>query len=348
MTGNKRVITAFVCLSLLGVSCVTHDVSFKAESNVAGDGGLQRTASMQIIISGERETADDSTSLALFYDEHYLAPDTAIFDITRQYHDSVLTFSWTGEIAPGQMPVGDYFHKPKGGSAAKNEISVDVKNRWFYKDIDYRETFSDPVDTAKYFPLIQSGLEKASNDILSRRAFKGMRDTADARVLLKSIENEGGLELFRGLIADPSGLDSLSGIYDNTIAAVSDSLAGFAGVKENPDSLGRLVHNIYDAAWDTLLSDYPGLFGSFRIDDIDIHDFVIEVTLPGCGITSNSDTTVNGTLTWNFSRVDFFARVLTLEASSRLWQWWNVGITVVAVAVILFLIFRPFRKRKVV
>lgn len=336
------------CLSLLMVSCVKHEVSFKGESDIGADGTLNRSAAMQIMITGERDTADDSSGLGLFYEENYVSPDENLFEITREYHDSVLTISWTGEITPDKMPVGDYIHKSKDGATAINDISVKMKNRWFYKDIEYRETFEDPVDTVKYYPVIRQRLGEASGIILGSGALKGIPDSAGARDLLKGIETEGGIDLFRGIIADPSGIDSLSQIYDGKIAEVSDSLAGFRGVKENPDSLGRLIHNIYDAAWDTLMSDHPGIFGSFPIGDIDIHNFTIRVSAPGCLVGTNCDTTTSKASVWTFNRMDFFARQYAMELTVRHWLWWNVGITVVVVALILFFILGASRRKKTI
>jgi hypothetical protein len=163
---------------------------------------------------------------------------------------------------------------------------------------------------------------------------------------LKEIETEGGIDLFRGIIAEPGNFDSLSGVYDRKITEAADSLAGFRGIKENPDSLGRIIHDVYDAAWDTLLSDHPGLFGSFSVDDIDIHNFMIEVTAPGCLIGANCDSTVNKASIWSFNRMDFFAREYALELTARRWLWWNVAISVVVIALALFLLIRPWRRKK--
>ncbi|UCC80523.1 MAG: hypothetical protein JSW64_03945 [Candidatus Zixiibacteriota bacterium] len=333
-------------LSIGFLSCVEHEVSFQADSIINDDGSLSRRGSLEIRISGERDVNEDSLKLTQFYNDNYVVPDEALFEVSLDYGDSVLTVSWEGEIARDNMPASDYIHKSKEGPAAINRISVTRKNRWVYGDIIYGETFSDPVDTVKYFPMIRSGLSKASETIMSHYALKGVRDSARVAGLLYSLETEAGLDLFRKILEDPAQLDTLSGMYDEHISTVADSLAGFEGIKQNPDSLNRLIHDVYDAAWDTLLSDHPGLFGSFGIDDMDVHNFRVEVVAPGCLIGSNADTTVSGVSAWSFNRMDFFARDYDIEIVSRQWRWLNVVITVLVIAVILFLILKPIRKGK--
>ncbi len=342
-----RVFGLFLAVLSIGfLSCVEHEVSFQADSIINKDGNLSRRGSLEIRISGERDVTEDSLKLTQFYGDNYVVPDESLYEIFMDYTDSVLIVSWEGEITPDNMPVSDYIHKSKEGPAAINRISVTRKNRWVYRDIVYRETFSDPVDTIKYFPMIRSGLSKASETIMSHYALKGIRDSDRAAGLLYSLETEAGLDLFRKILEDPAQLDTLSGMYDEKISIVADSLAGFEGVKLNPDSLNRLIHDVYDAAWDTLLSDHPGLFGSFGIDDLDVHNFRVEVVIPGCLISSNADTTVGGVATWSFNRMDFFARDYDIEIVSRQWRWLNVIITVLVIAVILFLILKPIRKGK--
>ena len=333
-----------ICFAISILSCVKHEVSFTARSDVSDDGSIYRKGSMAIQISGDRDMGEDSLKATEFFESNYIMPDENMFDISRVCRDSVLIISWEGRIDPGGGSVSDYIHKSKDGPNAINRISIVVKNRWIFRDVIYRETFSDPVDTTQYFPLIQSRLSGASEFILRHEALKGIRDNDEARELLSGIEKEAGLDLFRGILADPAGFDTLATIYDSYISIVADSLAGFAGVKQNPDSLDRLIHNVYDAAWDTLLSDHPGLFGSFAIDDIDIHNFRVEVAVPGCLTGSNSDSTLNGVSIWTFNRMDFFAREYTIDIAARQWRWLNVALTLLVIAVILFFGLRPVRR----
>jgi hypothetical protein len=333
-----------VCLGLIFISCVEHEVIFKAQSEVDTDGTLYRQGEMKITISGDRNIDEDSLNIRQFYNENYVLPDESMYYVTRVYGDSLMTITWEGKIVPGADSIRDYIHKSKEGPTAVNNISVITNNRWIYRDIIYVETFSDPVDTARYFPLIKTRLSGASEFILSHEAIKGIRNKERAEDLLDRMETEAGLDLFRGILADPDSFDSLSAIYDDRIAFFADSLSGFAGVKQNPDSLGNLIHNVFDAAWDTLLSDHPGLFGSFSIDDSDLHNFRIEVSMPGCVINTNSDTTVNEISVWEFDRMDFFAREFTIEIAARQWRWLNIAITLLLIAAVLFVVFRPIRR----
>ncbi|UCE67127.1 MAG: hypothetical protein JSU85_03700 [Candidatus Zixiibacteriota bacterium] len=342
-----RVFELFLaCLSIVFLSCVKHEVSFQAYSDIGDDGTFNRKGSLEIRIFGERDIGEDSLKMTRFYDDNYVIPDENLFKVSRGYRDSALTVFWEGMIAPENMPVSDYIHKSEEGSTAINSVLITIKNRWVYKDIIYRETFSDPVDTVEYFPMIQSRLSKASEFIMSHEALSGIRDYDRADELLNLIETKAGLDLFRKILVDPAQLDTIAVIYDDQISTVSDSLAGFEGVKQNPDSLDRLIHDVYDAAWDTLFSDHPGLFGSFALDDMDVHNFRVEVVVSGCLISSNSDTTIDGVSAWSFNRMDFFARDYTIEVVSRQWRWLNVAVTVLVIAIILFLILRPVRKDK--
>jgi len=332
-----------ICSGMIFTSCVKHEVNFTARSEIKTDGSLYRSGEMKIGISGDRNVEEDSLDIWNFYGDNYVLPDENRFSVSRTFGDSSMTVYWDGTIALQSESVGDYIHKSKEGPAAINNISVQVKNRWIYKDITYVETFSDPVDSATYFPLIKTRLSGASDSVLSHDALKGMRDKEEAAKLLDNLESQAGLDLFRGILKNPAGFDSLSAIYDNRIATVADSLAGFGGVKQNPDSLGNLIHNVFDAAWDTLLSDHPGLFGSFPIDDIDVHNFRIEVEMPGCLLSSNADSTFNGVYLWEFNRLDFFAREYTIEISAREWRWVNVAAAIIVLVLILFAVLVPIR-----
>jgi len=342
----KGIVVLLTCFAIGFISCVKHEVLFTAHSDISDDGTINRKGSMEIRVSGDRDVSEDSLKAAQFYYENYVLPDENLFAISRSFKDSLLIVSWEGRINIEDVPVSDYIHKSKDGPTAINNISVTVRNRWVFKDIIYRETFSDPIDTAKYFPMIRSRLSEASEFIINHDALSGIRDYDGANKLLDRIEVKAGLDLFRGILADPAQFDTLSAIYDEHISIVADSLAGFAGVKQNPDSLGTLIHDVYDAVWDTLLSDHPGLLGSFALDDINVHNFIVEVTAPGCLISSNSDTTVNSVSTWSFNRMDFFARNYTIEIVARQWRWLNVAGTVFVIAVILFFILRPIRRER--
>jgi|GEM_PF-3042686 len=347
MNRVKVIVVLLTCIAVGSVSCVKHETLFSARSDINGDGSINRKGSMEILVSGDRDVSEDSLNAAQFYSENYVVPDESLFDISHDFRDSLLIISWEGRIDAEDIQVSDYIHKSKEGATAINDISITLRNRWVFKDIIYTETFSDPVDTVKYFPMIRTRLSGASEFILKHNALKGIRDYDGADKLLNRLETKAGLDLFKGILADPAQFDTLSEMYDDHISMVADSLAGFAGVKQNPDSLNRLIHNIYDAAWDTLLSDYPGLFGSFALDDFDVHNFRIEVAAPGCLISSNSDTTIDGVSAWSFNRMDFFARDYSIEMVTRQWRWLNVAITVLAIAAILFFILRPIRRKRI-
>jgi len=342
---SRVFITGFACL-LIGASCVTREVSFEGKSEINPDGSLFRKGQMTLQLSGERDIEKDSLGLSNFFNENYVVPGENRFSRTENYKDSLLTISWQGTIGSNDGPVSDYIHKSADGQMAINRIKVNVKNRWIYKDITYLETFSDPVDTITYFPLIKEKLSRASGNMLDQKAIKGIRDRARAKSLLYGMETTAGMDLFRNMLIDPDGFDSLSALYDESALLIADSLAGFEGVKQSPDSLDKLIRYFFDAAWDSLLTDYPGLFGSFGIDNSDGHNFIVEVSFPGCLINSNADTTIDKTSIWSFNQLDFFAKEFSIELTARKWAWVNVAISVTVIAIIFFGIFIPFKRRQ--
>ncbi len=346
MKTNKIFIIIITCGLLMTVSCVEHEVSFDGKSEISPDGSLLRTGKFTISISGDRDIPKDSLNLSDFLRENYVIPDDGRFGIAHKIEDSVLTLTWQGTIDPNVGPVSDYIHKSGEGQRAVNEISVSVLNRWIYKDIIYLETFSDPVDTLKYFPLIEDGMSAATETILGLNIMKGLGDREEAEEVLRGIETTAGLELFKQVLAEPDMIDSVSNVFDEYIEKAADSLAGFRGVKLAPDSLEQIIHSVFDAAWDSLFTDYPGIFGSFGIEDLDAHNFIIEVKFPGCLISSNANVTSSNASVWSFDRMDFFAREFSMELKARQWAWLNVAIAVIVLALILFGIFWPFRKKR--
>lgn len=342
----SRVLFIWSACLLFGASCVTHEVSFEGKSEINPDGSLLRKGQLTVQLSGERDIEKDSLGLSNFFNENYVVPGENRFSRTENYKDSLLTISWQGIFGPDDGPVSDYIHKSADGQMAINRIKVNVKNRWIYKDISYLETFSDPVDTNVYFPLIKEKLSEASGNMLDQKAMKGIPDRARAESLLNGMETTAGMDLFRKILTDPDGFDSLSKLYDESALKIADSLAGFEGVKQSPDSLDKLIRYFFDAAWDSLLTDYPGLFGSFGIDDSDVHNFIVEVSFPGCLISSNADTTIDKTSIWSFSQLDFFAKEFSIELTARKWAWVNVAISVAVIAIIFFGVYFSLKRKR--
>ena len=247
-------------------------------------------------------------------------------------------------IDMGDLPISDYTHRAGEGSAAGNKISLVKKGRWFFDDYHYLEVFSDPVDTLEFYPLARKALSKASEDILKLESMKGLKDRQRARDLLTLIETEAGVDLFRAILADPRQTDSLSDEHDLYVHMVADSLAGFAGVKLDPDSLVSLLGSAYDAVWDSLFANHPGILGSYRIGEAEEHRFRIEVVCPGCIAGSNADSTFEKAAVWTFDHLDFFAREKSIKLTYRIWSWGNVAITVAVILILLVVILWPIRR----
>jgi hypothetical protein len=326
-------------------SCISHDVEFDGKSVISSDGSIWRSGELKVTLSGERDIEKDLSRALDFYTDNFVPPDSDLFDIEYTFADSVLTITWAGEIGPANLPFSDYTHRVGDGPSASNIISFEKKGRWFYNDYSYMEVYSDPVDTLKFFPLAQDALSTASDNIMNLRPMKGLRDRKRARDLLRAVETEAGVDLLRAFMADPHRLDSLSNEHELYVHMVADSLAGFAGVKLNPDSIAALMGSVYDAAWDTLFTDYPGIFGSYGIGEPEEHGFRIEVVCPGCVIASDADSTFESAGIWVFNNLDFFAGEKRIELSYREWAWFNIAITAVVILVILALILWPIRRR---
>jgi len=342
---NKKLLLTFSGAILILASCISHDVEFEGKTIISSDGSIRRSGELKISLSGERDVEKDLSYALEFYTDNFMPPDTNFFDVQHTFIDSVLTVTWVAEIDVADLPVSDYIHRVDDGPSAGNKISLEKKSRWFYNDYSYTEVFSDPVDTIKFFPLLQDALSKASDDALNLEPMKGLKDSQRARDLLGTIETKAGVDLLRAFLADPRQLDSLSDEHELYIDMVADSLAGFAGVKLNADSLSTLLGSVYDAVWDTLFEDYPGIFGSYGIGEPEEHRFRIEVVCPGCVASSNADSTFESAGIWTFDNLDFFAGEKRIELAYRVWSWGNVAITVVVILIVLAGILWPIRRK---
>ncbi len=331
---------------LILASCISHDVEFDGKTVISADGKIRRSAELKIILSGDRDVEKDLSHAMEFYTDNFVPPDSDLFEIQHTFIDSVLTITWNGEIDLTDLPISDYTHRVGDGPAASNKISLQKKSRWFYNDYSYTEIYSDPVDTVKFYPLVQDAFSKASDDIMNLKPMEGLRDRQGARDLLGEIETVAGIDLLRAFMAYPHRLDSLSEEHEQYVHLVADSLAAFAGVKLDPDSLSSLLGSLYDAVWDTLLSDYPGLFGSYGIVEPKEHRFKIEIVYPGCLSSSNADSTFEKAGIWIFDYLDFFAGEKRIELTCRTWSWVNVGITVVVILIVLAVILWPIRRKR--
>lgn len=343
---NKRKLLVFTGAILILTSCITYDVEFDGKSVISADGSIRRSGELRVALSSEKDIEKDQSRALDFYTDNFVPPDSDFFEVQYTFADSVLTITWTGRLIPADLPISDYTHRAGNGPSASNVVSLEKKNRWFYSDYSYTEIYSDPVDTVKFFPLVQDALSKASDDIVNLKPMKGLKDRQRARDLLNGIETEAGADLLRAFMANPHGIDSLSGEHELYVHMVADSLAGFAGVKLNPDSLSALLGTVYDAVWDTLFTDYPGIFGSYGIAEPEEHRFRIEVVCPGCITGSNADSTFESASIWTFDNLDFFAGEKRIELTYRIWSWVNVAVTVVVIAIILAVTLWPIRRRR--
>ena len=108
----------------------------------------------------------------------------------------------------------------------------------------------------------------------------------------------------------------------------------------------KLLSSVYDAVWDTIFTDHPGIFGSYGLEEPERHNFVIEVDYPGCLLTTNADSTVEAACLWSFDLLDFFAREKKLEITYRIWSWGNVVITAVVVLILLIFLLISIKKKR--
>jgi hypothetical protein len=343
---SKRAFMLCLAGTLALSGCVREDVEFSGKSAIDSDGNISRSGKLTIVLSGERDVDKDLSQALRYYHENFVPPDEKMFSVKQTFSDSVLTLLWTGDVTQDDFPLSDYKHRSNTGPQAGNVMMLEMKNRWFYKIWNYSEIFYDPVDTAGVLPLLESELTKATDRILGLDSMMGLRDRQGAEALLGSIETETGVNLLRSFLENPEALDSLSDLYESTIETVADSLAGFAGVKLDPDSLTSLLSSAYDAVWDTIFSDRPGIFGSYGLEEPEKHNFRIEVDYPGCLITSNADSMVAAACIWSFDRLDFFAREKKLEIAYRIWSWGNVVITGVVVLILMVFALISLRKKR--
>jgi len=308
------------------------------------DGSVNRSGELVIAPADTAMGTQDSTEALTYYEDNFEPLDGNRYQIRMEFTNGVLRVSWSGKFGINEMPIGDYAHRSNQGPVANNNITVEIKNRWFFRDYRYREIFADPVEASKYFPLIDEKLAEASQNVLDSEPLKGLSDPEGAAAILTDLCAKTGSNLLDAFMTDPKLLDSLADKYDSNFKIAGDRLAGLAGVKLNPDSAALLLKSAFDATWDTILTNHPGIFGSYGFGG-DEHDFRIETKLPGCIKTGNADSLNGNVAVWNFKNTDFFAREKTLEAVSRDWSWGNVIITVIVVLVALTLILWPIRRK---
>lgn len=341
---TKRIALALSLLIIVATSCIKREVTFNGKTIVNTDGSVIRSGGLIIAPAQNEGGTQDSSEASKYYAEHYEPLDNNRYEIQKHFADGILTVSWSGLFTADEMPLTDYKHRTGEGPAATNKISVEVKNRWFFKDYSYLETFTDPVDASKFYPMIEAKLEEASINVLKSPSLKGLRDREGASAVISDLKDRTGVKLLKSFFDNPELLDSLSERYDSYFETAGDSLAGLAGVKLSPETATELLKDNIGAVWDTLLEAHPEIFGSYGLAENE-HKFRIEVLLPGCVKSTNADSTIENAVAWNFDNYDFFAKEKVLEVFARDWRWGNVFVTVVAVIIILLLVLWSVRRR---
>lgn len=341
---TKRIALALSLLIIVATSCIKREVTFNGKTVVNTDGSFTRSAGLVIAPAEDEGGTQDSSEAFKYYAEHYEPLDNNRYEIRKRFADGILTVSWSGLFTADEMPLTDYNHRTGEGPSATNKISVEVKNRWFFRDYSYRETFTDPVDPSKFYPIIEAKLEEASINVLKSPLLKGLRDREGASAVISDLKDKTGVKLLKSFFENPELMDSLLEQYESYFETAGDSLAGLAGVKLSPETATELLENNIGAVWDTLLNAHPEIFGSYGFGENE-HKFRVEVFLPGCVKSTNADSTIENAVVWNFDNFDFFAKEKVLEVLARDWRWGNVFVTVVVVIIILLLILWPLRRR---
>lgn len=341
---NRSFTLVAVLIFAATVSCIKREIRYTAKSVVNADGSLVRSGTLVIAPADSLSGTQDSSEASDFYDGNFVPLDESRFEVKKSFSDSVLTITWSGKFGPDEYPATDYAHRVGDGPTAENTISVTVKNRWFFKDYDYREAFIDQVDMEKYYSLIDENLSRASDNILASAPMKGLRDSAGAESILSDLRKKSGSELLRSFMNNPRAADSLSGLNEKNYDIAGDSLSGLAGVKLSPDSAAALLKAGFGAVWDTLLDEHPEILGSYGLTE-DKNLFAVEVQLPGCVRNGNADSTGGNSAFWKFDNYDFFGREKALEISARKWLWTNVIITVAVLAIMIILVLWPIRRK---
>jgi len=332
-------------LSIFSFSCVNYDAGFTAKTVINADGTASRSGELKISLSGDRDASEDSIKALNYFTKHFVPVDNNSFEITQTSSDSAIIIAWTGELTAGET-LNDYKHISDSGIVADNNIRFDQVNRWIYKDFIYEEIYSDPIDTTTIYPVLDSLLLHAADDIMKSAPLKNIHNPELAEELLNNFQGNLGRDLLRIFVSSPSAIDTLTGVFEAQIEVISDSIAGMGGVKENPQGLNEAIKEIYSSAWDSLYSQHPEVFGSYGIEINQDHSFKIEVEFPGCFIESNADTVIDNTALWEFDHYEFSGGEYKLELKTRKWNWLNVAIGLVGLLLIIGIILRPGRGRK--
>ncbi|MEE9553030.1 MAG: hypothetical protein V3W18_01935, partial [candidate division Zixibacteria bacterium] len=340
----KKIALLLSLSTIVIISCIRREVTYEGKSVVNIDGSVSRSASLVIAPAAEETGSQDSAKAFTFYSDHFTSIDENLYEVRKDFNNGILTVTWNGLFTSEDMPISDYGHRIEEGPVASNLISVELKNRWFYKDYNYRETFTDPVDAAKFYPMIEGKLSEASIKVLKLPVLKGLRDPAEAKAIISDLRDKTGVKLLKAFFENPKLIDSLSERYDLYFEIAGDSLAGLAGVKLSSESATELLKDNIGAVWDSILSDHPEIFGSYGLSENE-HKFRIEVYLPGCVKSTNADSALENVVVWNFENSDFFAGEKILEVSARDWHWGNVIVSVVVAIIVLLLVLWPIRRK---
>ncbi len=131
---TKRIALALSLLIIVAASCIKREVTFNGKTIVNTDGSIFRSAGLVIAPAEDEGGTQDSSEAFKYYAEHYEPLDTNRYEIQKHFADGILTVSWSGLFTADEMPLTDYKHRTGEGPAATNKISVDVKNRWVFKN----------------------------------------------------------------------------------------------------------------------------------------------------------------------------------------------------------------------
>jgi hypothetical protein len=329
----------------LFLACLATEADFHGKTEIKTDGSLIRSGRLEITASGESDSMSYPSALAKYFSDNFMGPNDSIYDVRRSFADSSMIIGWTGSFKPRKEPAPDYIHIGKDKTKLTNHISLEKRDRWFFSDYFYEETFSDPIDTAEYWPAIENQMMRATTAIMNAGALASIDDIVSAHRLLKKAQAYCGIEMMRLVVQHPDSIERLTSSYEKILEDIADSIAALPGNGVRSDNLSSLLISTYNAAWDTVMNDNPGIFGNYGIIDSDQHRFQIEVVSPGFITCTNADSVFLKSCIWKFDRQAFFAKVMTLEVVSRRWAWGKTFLTLAVVVTILVVSLRPKKSR---
>ncbi len=297
------------------------DIAFEAQTVVSADGIASRRA--RLVTRGTQEDIQ----------QHYLLPAGGRWTSEMRAHGQgaypVVVYETRQELRPNST-VTDHVRKAeRSEQTARNELRIVVRNWWFVKLYEYRETYRDIVTPQTMERAVRSTytkiVDRFAENVAAARPVPISADRVNAAIRQAY---DPLLEKYLRAVLDHAvaGLNQDEALQEEISSAleppnVAERIAATLPPPDGYDagSWRRSLASAYEPAADQFAEEFFGeIFGAYGFTIFDSYQFAIELTLPGNVLESNATTPRNQPLGWTFKSEDFLYRDYVLHARSRL------------------------------